>query len=111
MTSSVVLDERNWRFEYKYRLPVDQYLRVRNCIAPYMEIDDYTARAPEMKYLVRSVYYDSIFLNAFNEKVDGDSDRIKFRIRSYADTLAKADTVRRNESSQRRNHRETRFIH
>ena len=94
MTSSVVLDERNWRFEYKYRLPVDQYLRVRNCIAPYMEIDDYTARAPEMKYLVRSVYYDSIFLNAFNEKVDGDSDRIKFRIRSYADTLAKADTVR-----------------
>ena len=94
MNSTVHLDEKNWRFEYKYRLPVQQYLQVKNQIKPYMEIDEYTDRAPEMKYLVRSVYYDSIFLDAFNEKVDGNSDRIKFRIRTYSQRLDEGTTLR-----------------
>lgn len=89
-----VLDEGNWRFEYKYRLPVQQYLQVKNCIKPYMEIDEYTNRAPGRKYLVRSIYYDSIFLDAFYEKVDGISDRIKFRIRSYAETMEEGQVLR-----------------
>jgi len=89
-----VLDEGNWRFEYKYRLPVQQYLQVRNYIKPFMEIDEYTHRAPGKKYLVRSIYYDSIFLDAFNEKVDGNSDRIKFRIRTYSETLNEGQVLR-----------------
>lgn len=89
-----VLDEGNWRFEYKYRLPVQQYLRVKNFIKPYMEIDEYTDRAPGRKYLVRSLYYDSIFLDAFNEKIDGNSDRIKFRIRTYAERMGEGTVLR-----------------
>lgn len=89
-----VLDESNWRFEYKYRLPVQQYLQVKNCIKPYMEIDEYTDRAPDRRYLVRSVYYDSIFLNAFEEKIDGNSDRIKFRIRTYAEKMEEGQVLR-----------------
>lgn len=89
-----VLDEKNWRFEYKYRLPVQQYLRVKNYIQPYMEIDEYSERAPGKKYLVRSIYYDSIKLDAFYEKVEGDSDRIKFRIRTYAEREEEGQVIR-----------------
>ena len=89
-----VLDEGNWRFEYKYRLPVQQYLMVKNTIKPYMEMDEYSEDAPGKKYLVRSIYYDSLILDAFNEKIDGNSDRIKFRIRSYAEEMKEGDVLR-----------------
>jgi len=94
MKPSARLDEKNWRFEYKYRLSVEQYLRVRNQIRAYMEIDEYTERAAEKKYLVCSVYYDSLGLDAFNEKIDGNSDRIKFRMRTYCRELSQETTIR-----------------
>jgi len=94
MASISILDEAQWRFEYKYRLPIQKYLQVKNQIKPYMVIDEYSNQPPEKKYLVRSLYYDSLFLDAFTEKIDGNSDRIKFRIRTYSENLEPSQTLR-----------------
>ena len=75
--------QTDWRFEYKYRLNYQQYLQIRSAILPDMRKDDYTLAAPHHKYLVRSLYFDSDTFQNFIEKVDGDCDRVKLRIRTY----------------------------
>ena len=76
-----------WRFEYKYLMPVQKAYQLRNAITPFMELDPFSSRAVDHKYLVRSLYFDTRFLNFYQEKVDGESDRVKFRIRTYSQTL------------------------
>jgi hypothetical protein len=72
-----------WRFEYKYRLAYDHYLRVRSFILPYMKKDAYTAGPGKRRYIVRSLYFDTENLSAYVEKLNGDQDRVKLRIRAY----------------------------
>ncbi len=74
------------RFEYKYILSHAQYYAVKNALLPYLEKDFYTKHAPEGRYLVRSIYYDTHLLKAFHERNDGQYGRIKLRIRAYQDT-------------------------
>jgi len=86
--------EGSWRFEYKYRLPYDQYYQVRNSLWPYMRMDGYSLKAPEKKYLVRSLYFDTDDLFSYHEKVEGDCDRIKLRIRTYTSDAGDKPNVR-----------------
>ncbi|MCD6331668.1 MAG: polyphosphate polymerase domain-containing protein [Bacteroidales bacterium] len=88
------LISHDWRFEYKYRLTYQQYHRVRSAILPYMKRDQYTLASPLKRYLVRSLYFDSHNLKNYEEKVNGDSDRVKLRIRSYSDTFTKGTRLR-----------------
>jgi len=74
----------NWRFEYKYRLTYQQYLCVRSAILPFMKKDRYTLAGIGCRYPVRSLYFDTDDLNNYEEKVNGDCDRVKLRIRSYS---------------------------
>jgi len=76
-----------WRFEYKYRLSVQQYYQLKNALAPFMEQDEYTRRAPKNRYLVRSLYFDNDQFQAYYEKIEGNFGRIKCRIRTYTDSL------------------------
>jgi hypothetical protein len=76
--------QTDWRFEYKYRLSFQQYLQVRSAIRPAMQIDQYSLAAPQKRYLVRSLYLDTDTLTNYVEKVHGDCDRVKLRIRSYS---------------------------
>ncbi len=78
------LSTESWRFELKYRVNAIQYLKLRNAIVPYMRPDLYTARAPGKRYLVRSLYFDSHDYRHYHEKMSGDSDRVKFRLRTYS---------------------------
>jgi hypothetical protein len=94
MTAEKVLDEGNWRFEYKYRLPIQQYLQVRNAFEPFMQLDHFTLKKPEKKYLIRSLYYESFFFDSFEEKIDGNCDRIKLRIRTYSEIMDPSFTIR-----------------
>lgn len=71
------------RFELKYRLSYFQYLKLRNAIAPYMVMDPYTEAQPSRRYLVRSLYFDTFDYRYFHQKMSGDSDRAKFRLRTY----------------------------
>lgn len=74
----------DWRFEYKYQLSLAQYYQVKAAIRPYMRLDTYTRRAPNDRYLVRSLYFDTYDFRAFQEKINGDCDRTKLRVRTYS---------------------------
>lgn len=87
-------DSGNWRFEYKYRLYPSQYHQVRAAIRPFMRLDKFTSIAPKRHYLVRSLYFDSADLRAYQEKVNGDCDRTKLRIRTYARSLQENPDIR-----------------
>jgi len=87
-------DIGSWRFEYKYRLHPGQYHRVRAAIRPYMKADAYTHGAPDGRYLVRSLYYDSADFRSYREKVSGDCDRTKLRIRTYSRSLREDPDIR-----------------
>ncbi len=78
----------NSRFELKYRLNYFSYLKVRNMVRSYMKKDSFTVKAGGKGYLVRSLYYDTYDYQAYMEKMSGDCDRIKFRLRSYSSTQA-----------------------
>jgi hypothetical protein len=90
----VLPDIGNWRFEYKYRLSPQQYHRVRAAIRPFMRADAYTSSAPQRRYLVRSLYYDSADFRSYQEKVNGDCDRTKLRIRTYSRSLMENPDIR-----------------
>lgn len=91
----------NWRFEYKYRLAYDHYLRVRSFILPYMKKDPFTDGPGGRRYIVRSLYFDTDKLDAFVEKLNGDQDRVKLRIRSYQ-SKAEKDMLLRVEFKARK---------
>lgn len=91
---SVAPDPGNWRFEYKYRLTPFQYHRVKAAIRPFMRIDPYTHRAPNGRYLVRSLYFDTSDFRAYQEKIDGVCDRTKLRIRTYKPTFQESEAIR-----------------
>ena len=84
----------NWRFEYKYRLSQLQYYQVRAALRPFVQPDIFTRRAPLGRYLVRSLYFDSADFRAYQEKVNGDSERTKLRIRTYTRSLLKESDIR-----------------
>jgi len=87
-------DIGNWRFEYKYRLHPHQYHQVRAAIRPFMKADAYTRSAPQGRYLVRSLYFDSADFRSYQEKVNGDCDRTKLRIRTYSRSLQENPDIR-----------------
>ena len=72
------------RFERKYRCTYAQYYAIKSAIYPYIQQDSYTRRAPKHKYLVRSLYYDTPYYQIYFEKAGGNSDRLKYRIRTYS---------------------------
>lgn len=73
----------NLRFEKKYRISIFDYYAIKNSLTPYLNFDAFTKIAPENMYLVRSLYFDTRDYKTYKEKINGDSNRIKFRIRTY----------------------------
>jgi hypothetical protein len=82
------------RIELKYRLTYFQYLKVRNAIRPYMVTDPYTRYAPTNCYLVRSLYFDTADYRAYEQKMNGDCDRVKLRLRAYHAEEAETNPIR-----------------
>lgn len=64
-----------------------QYQKLKIALKPYMREDHYTKIASQKRYLVRSLYYDTYDYNIYHEKMSGDSERIKFRLRTYSEHL------------------------
>lgn len=73
-----------WRFELKYRISILEFYKLRNAIIPFMRRDFYTRIAPPGGYMIRSLYYDTYDYRAYHEKMNGDHERIKFRLRTYS---------------------------
>ncbi len=71
------------RAEYKYLVPNDLVDEVRDYIRPYTELDPFSGKLPSAEYTVRSVYYDTLRFQCYDQKLDGLKARRKFRIRGY----------------------------
>ena len=83
------------RIELKYRIHYYyQYLQIKNYLAAYMTRDHYTLIYPGQGYLVRSLYFDTYDYQAYHEKMAGDNERTKFRIRSYTPRIKPGCPIR-----------------
>ncbi len=71
------------RFEYKYIIPEEVALEVRDYVSDYMELDEFGAKSPDLSYSVHSLYLDSNELDIYLRTVNGDKNRYKLRIRYY----------------------------
>ncbi len=94
MISNITKSESNWRYEFKYRLYPQQYYQIKNAIKPYLEADEHTEAAPDGMYPVRSLYFDTPDYKAYHQKMAGDADRVKFRLRAYANSINACNAVR-----------------
>lgn len=71
------------RFEYKYRLPFIEYLKVKNWLARFTSLDRFSRLSSTGRYFIRSLYFDTSDYRCYAEKMTGEHNRIKLRIRSY----------------------------
>ena len=69
-----------FRIEKKYIIGLDTAAVLRARIAPLMRMD---AQAKRGAYRIRSLYFDTPDADAFREKMDGEADRCKYRLRFY----------------------------
>ncbi len=74
------------RCELKYQLTVFEYLRLKNRIRCFVDTDQYSLVAPQNRYYVRSLYFDTYNYWAYFDKLTGSPERIKLRIRTYFST-------------------------
>ncbi len=69
---------KTFRHEYKYVIPYEEMLSLRMKFDKLLDIDrDYNG------YMIRSLYFDSIEDNDYYDKLNGELERKKIRIRIY----------------------------
>ena len=74
------VDRMKLRHEYKHELSYVEMLSLRPRLKAVMQPDPHTI---DGKYFIRSLYFDNVYDKALREKIDGVSNREKFRIRYY----------------------------
>jgi len=75
------------RIERKYIICFEQYLQLKPLIASLLSRDKYLSNK-KIKYPVLSQYFDTKNFEFYNDKINGEFEHIKFRLRSYSDNLA-----------------------
>lgn len=70
----------NYRHEWKHEINRSDMIALRHRLGTVMRRDPH---APDGKYLIRSLYFDTPADKALREKLDGVNNREKFRIRYY----------------------------
>lgn len=90
----MITDHKDSRFELKYRIHYMDFLKIRNALAVYMRKDSYTRAAGGKGYLVRSLYFDSDDFSSYHEKMNGNGERLKLRIRSYSPDMGKGMPIK-----------------
>ncbi len=68
------------RHEQKYMIGKPECTVLKSILSASLRFDPHYK---DGRYTVTSLYFDDISLSAYYEKLDGDSDREKFRIRLY----------------------------
>ena len=68
------------RHEWKHEISYSDLLEIRQRLLAVAKQDAHTVNG---KYLIRSLYFDNMSDKALREKLDGISNREKFRIRYY----------------------------
>ncbi len=75
------------KFEYKYRIPTALIPKIEARIAPFMLPDAHMTGYENNGYTVRSIYFDTLRMKYYNEKIEGLNVRKKVRIRGYNDLV------------------------
>lgn len=70
-----------FRNELKYIIRKNQYAELRSVLGNLMEHDRHTGEDGE--YMIRSLYFDDMYMSAYNDKMAGVYQRKKYRIRIY----------------------------
>lgn len=73
------------RREYKYLIDGATAARLRAAIRPFCELDPHAARSPGGRYTIESLYLDSPHMGLYWANEHEQVDRIKVRVRGYAD--------------------------
>ncbi|MCK5838303.1 MAG: VTC domain-containing protein, partial [Bacteroidales bacterium] len=73
------------RLELKYLAPVHLLDQIRSDVLIYTDYDKHVLARPDKQYTVRSIYYDTMRLEYYYEKIAGIKRRKKIRIRGYND--------------------------
>jgi VTC domain len=73
------------RREYKFLIDRSRVAAVRNAVLPFCVIDPFAARSPTRTYTIETLYLDTDDLSLFWANDHEQVDRIKMRIRRYAD--------------------------
>ena len=71
------------RLEYKFLVPINSMEELRNSIRPFVKLDEYAEREVDKQYTVRSIYFDTMKLDDYHDKLAGLKIRKKLRIRGY----------------------------
>lgn len=71
------------RLEYKFLFPANKVDELREAIRPFVFMDEYAALEKNKEYTVRSIYYDTMRLDDYRDKLAGIKIRKKLRIRGY----------------------------
>ena len=74
------------RHELKYTIPVELIEPISRFIAPYCELDDHSASAPDGFYQVNSLYFDTQGSQFLKSRLWGSDNRFNMRARAYNDT-------------------------
>ncbi|MCE5250847.1 polyphosphate polymerase domain-containing protein [bacterium] len=70
------------RLEYKYLVPVEKLPELRRAFLPFIEMDEYMP-SETGEYSVHSIYFDTLSLNCYYEKLADIQHRKKIRVRGY----------------------------
>lgn len=70
-----------YRHELKFYLNHIEYNVLKSSITPAIPMDSFAAKRGY--YHIRSLYFDDFWDQALQDKLDGDNDRKKYRIRIY----------------------------
>ena len=73
---------RKYRNEIKFVINKDSAEILKKKLSLLMDIDA-NSRMDDNSYLIRSLYFDDLYSNAYYEKIDGVEYRKKYRIRLY----------------------------
>ena len=73
--------KKTFRHEIKYYINYKDHLLLRTALSAVMQPDDNTDESGG--YQIRSLYFDDIYETALSEKIAGNDDRYKYRIRIY----------------------------
>lgn len=73
---------RKYRNEIKFVINKDTAEILKNKLSHLMDVDT-NSTLEDNSYLIRSLYFDNIYSNAYYEKTDGVEYRKKYRIRLY----------------------------
>lgn len=79
------------RFEFKYPLTSKKYQAIKKTITKRLSIDPFAKNKGE--YTIESVYFDTPSLSSYQQTKAGLKNRIKYRLRTYPQTLTSKSYV------------------